>query len=73
MKIAVVGSGFSGAVIARELAQAGHRIDVFDARPHLAGNCFSERDASTGVMCHVYGPHIFHTDNQCVWRTMFFY
>ena len=67
LNIAVVGAGFSGAVIARELACAGHRVSVFDARPHLAGNCFSERDAATGVMVHVYGPHIFHTDNEVVW------
>ena len=67
MKIAVVGAGFSGAVIARELACAGHTVTVFDARPHVAGNCFSERDAATDVMVHVYGPHIFHTDNQVVW------
>ena len=67
MNIAVVGAGFSGAVIARELACAGHTVTVFDARPHLAGNCFSERDAATDVMVHVYGPHIFHTDNQVVW------
>ena len=67
MKIAVVGAGFSGAVIARELACSGHTVTVFDARPHLAGNCFSERDAATDVMVHVYGPHIFHTDNQVVW------
>ena len=67
MNIAVVGAGFSGAVIARELACAGHTVTVFDARPHVAGNCFSERDAATDVMVHVYGPHIFHTDNQVVW------
>ena len=67
MKIAVVGAGFSGAVIARELACAGHTVIVFDARPHVAGNCFSECDAATDVMVHVYGPHIFHTDNQVVW------
>ena len=67
MNIAMVGAGFSGAVIARELACAGHTVTVFDARPHVAGNCFSERDAATDVMVHVYGPHIFHTDNQVVW------
>ncbi len=67
LNIAVVGAGFSGAVIARELACAGHGVTVFDARPHLAGNCFSERDVDTDVMVHVYGPHIFHTDNQRVW------
>ncbi|OWW21847.1 UDP-galactopyranose mutase [Noviherbaspirillum denitrificans] len=67
-KIAVAGAGFSGAVIARELAQAGYRIEVFDARPHVAGNCHTARDAGTGVMTHVYGPHIFHTSNEKVWN-----
>jgi UDP-galactopyranose mutase len=67
-KIGVVGAGFSGAVIARQLAEAGFQIDVFDSRNHVAGNCYSKRDAETGVMAHVYGPHIFHTDNERVWQ-----
>jgi UDP-galactopyranose mutase len=66
--IAIVGAGFSGAVVARELAGAGFAVDVFDARPHVAGNCHTERDAATGVMVHKYGPHIFHTDNERVWQ-----
>lgn len=65
--ILVVGSGFSGAVIAFRLADAGFQVTVVDARTHLAGNCYSERDAESGVMIHRYGPHIFHTDNECVW------
>jgi UDP-galactopyranose mutase len=67
-KIACIGAGFSGAVIARELAQAGHRVLVFDSRHHVAGNCHTERDAETDVMVHVYGPHIFHTSNERVWN-----
>ena len=63
----IVGAGFSGAVIARELAEAGYRSIVFDERRHVAGNCWTERDAETGVMIHVYGPHIFHTDDERVW------
>lgn len=66
--IGIVGAGFSGAVIARELAEAGHKITVFDGRPHIAGNCHTERDENTNVMVHVYGPHIFHTDNTRVWE-----
>lgn len=65
--ILLVGAGFSGAVIGRELAEAGHRVTVADARGHVAGNCHTERDAQTGVMLHVYGPHIFHTDDERVW------
>ncbi len=67
-KIAIVGAGFSGAVIARELAEAGIETDVFDGRSHVAGNCHTERDTGTGVMVHKYGPHIFHTDNDRVWQ-----
>lgn len=67
-RVSVIGAGFSGAVIARELANAGYHITVFDSRPHVGGNCHTERDAETGVMTHVYGPHIFHTSNEKVWK-----
>jgi UDP-galactopyranose mutase len=63
----IVGAGFSGAVIARELANKGYDINVIDQRSHIAGNCHTERDSDTGVMVHVYGPHIFHTDDEEVW------
>lgn len=67
MKILLVGAGLSGAVIGRELAEAGHDCRIIDSRPHIAGNCHTERDGDTGVMMHVYGPHIFHTDDEDVW------
>jgi len=63
----IAGAGFSGAVIARELAEAGHECHVFDTRDHVGGNCFTERH-DNGVMVHRYGPHIFHTDNERVWQ-----
>jgi UDP-galactopyranose mutase len=66
--IMIVGAGLSGAVIGRELALAGHRVEIVDARDHIAGNCHTQRDAETGVMVHVYGPHIFHTDDAEVWN-----
>jgi UDP-galactopyranose mutase len=66
--IMIVGAGLSGAVIGRELALAGHRVEIVDARAHIAGNCHTQRDAETGVMVHVYGPHIFHTDDAEVWN-----
>ena len=67
-KIAVVGAGFSGAVIAHELANEGHDIEVFESRSHVAGNCHTERDTDTGILVHRYGPHIFHTSNERVWN-----
>jgi UDP-galactopyranose mutase len=65
----IIGAGFSGATLARELVEGlGCRVTVVEERSHVAGNCHSQRDASTGVMVHVYGPHIFHTDREDVWN-----
>lgn len=68
MAISIVGSGLSGAVIARELALGGHEVVVFDTRSNVGGNCHTHRDEETDVMVHVYGPHIFHTSNERVWN-----
>jgi UDP-galactopyranose mutase len=68
-KYLVVGAGFSGAVIARTLAeQTLRKVLVVDERHHVAGNCHTARDPETGVMVHTYGPHIFHTDREDVWK-----
>lgn len=67
-KILIVGAGLSGAVIGRQLAQEGYQITIVDSRDHVGGNCHTERDAESGVMVHVYGPHIFHTDDEEVWN-----
>lgn len=66
--IGMAGAGLSCAVIARELAEAGHRITILEKRSHVAGNCHTERDPASGVLLHVYGPHIFHTDDEEVWQ-----
>jgi UDP-galactopyranose mutase len=67
-EIGIAGAGFAGAVLARELAMSGrYDVVVFDVRGHVAGNCHTLRDASTGVMVHEFGPHIFHTSREDVW------
>ncbi len=63
----VVGAGFAGCVVARELADAGCRVRVIDRRPHLAGNAFDRLD-DHGILIHEYGPHIFHTNSDKVLR-----
>ncbi|MGR3837824.1 MAG: NAD(P)-binding protein, partial [Cognatishimia sp.] len=63
----IVGAGITGATIARILADGGVAAHVIETRDHLAGNCHTLRDADTGVLCHHYGPHIFHTDRVEVW------
>lgn len=65
----VVGSGFSGAVLARELVEnLAARVWIIEERQHIGGNCYTERDAASGVMVHRYGPHIFNTDDDRVWN-----
>lgn len=69
MNFLIVGSGFSGAVLARRLAETLEcSIQIWDERPHIGGNCHTERDPATGVMVHRYGPHIFNTDSEQVWN-----
>lgn len=64
----IIGAGFSGAVLARSLAEhLSARVTILEERPHIAGNCHTERDPATGVMLHCYGPHIFHTSQARVW------
>lgn len=67
-KILIVGAGISGAIIARELAEHGYKITIIDSRNHVGGNCHTKRCEKTGIMVHVYGPHIFHTDDSEVWN-----
>lgn len=61
----IVGAGLYGAVFAREAAEAGKKVLVIDKRPNIAGNVYTE-DVE-GIKVHVYGAHIFHTNNREVW------
>ena len=61
----IVGAGLYGAVFAREATEAGKKVLVVDKRPNIAGNVYTE-DVE-GIKVHVYGAHIFHTNNREVW------
>jgi len=61
-KILIVGAGFAGSVVARQLADADHNVLIIDRRPHIAGNAYDEHDPH-GLLVHRYGPHIFHTNS----------
>lgn len=68
LKFLVIGSGFSGSVLAHELVNSlDCTIDIWEERSHIAGNCFTSEDSSTGIMVHRYGPHIFNTDKKEIW------
>ena len=59
----VVGAGFSGAVVAERLAHRGLKVLVIDRRAHIGGNAYDCVDGH-GVLIHLYGPHIFHTNSE---------
>lgn len=60
----VVGCGFAGSVVARELAERkGMRVLIIEKRPQIAGNMYDEYDEA-GILVHRYGPHIFHTNDK---------
>ena len=64
----VVGAGFAGAVAARELAErGGEKVLVLESRDHIGGNCYDEPD-KYGILVHVYGPHIFHTNSERAYK-----
>lgn len=65
-KIVVVGTGFSGAILARKIAEEGHAVTVIEKRNHIAGNMYDEMD-DHGILVQKYGPHVLVTNR---WRVM---
>ncbi len=62
----IVGAGLFGAVCARQLTDAGKKVLVIDKRDHVAGNVYTKQ--VEGIHVHVYGAHIFHTNDERVWQ-----
>ncbi len=68
-KYIVVGSGIFGSVIAERIATILNEfVVVVEKRPNIGGNCYSAIDEQTGIECHRFGSHIFHTSNEKVWQ-----
>lgn len=61
----IVGSGFFGSVFARIMTDHDRRCLVIEQRNHIGGNAYTERVDDIDV--HVYGPHIFHTNDDDIW------
>lgn len=61
----IVGAGFFGAVVARELCDRGKAVLVVDKRKHIGGNCYTEN--IDGINVHSYGAHIFRTSRKDIW------
>lgn len=62
----IVGAGLFGAVFAHEVTKLGKKCLLIDKRNHKGGNIYCEKTDNINV--HKYGPHIFHTDNEKVWK-----
>ncbi len=62
----VVGSGLYGAVFAHEAKRKGKKVLVIDKRPNIAGNVYTEK--VEGINFHKYGAHIFHMNNEKIWK-----
>jgi UDP-galactopyranose mutase len=62
----IVGAGFSGAVVASQMARRFEKtVLLVDKRPHVGGNAYDHKD-DAGILVHKYGPHIFHTQSKDV-------
>lgn len=65
--VIVVGAGTAGCTVARKLAEQNKKVLVIEKKNHIGGNCFDQKDEH-GVLVHVYGPHIFHTNKENVYE-----
>ena len=65
----VIGSGLSGAVIARELAEHGNKVTILEKRvDEIGGNLYDYM--IDGIRIHKYGPHIWHTNSKSIHEWM---
>ncbi len=66
-KYIIIGSGFSGSVIAERIAnKLNKKVLVIEKRNHIGGNCY-DFQTKEGIIVHKYGPHLFHTNYKKVW------
>jgi UDP-galactopyranose mutase len=63
----IVGSGLTGATIARQLSDAGKKVLVIDRRPQVGGNV-ADFTHPSGIQIHRYGPHLFRTVSDEIWK-----
>lgn len=67
MDALIIGSGFAGATVANKLANQGKKVKIIEKRNHVGGNCYDCYD-EYGILVHLYGPHIFHTNSDEVYE-----
>ncbi|GIK17428.1 MAG: UDP-galactopyranose mutase [Planctomycetota bacterium] len=62
----IVGSGLTGATMARLLTDLDHRVLVLERRDHIGGNV-ADQLHSSGIRVGLYGPHYFRTSSDALW------
>jgi UDP-galactopyranose mutase len=65
--ILIIGAGISGAVLAERYSSIGKKVLIIEKRNHIAGNCYDYIDEN-GILVSKYGAHLFHTNDESVWR-----
>ena len=63
----IVGSGLTGATMARLLITAGNSVHIVERRPHIAGNIY-DTNHSSGIRYNLYGAHYFRTNCERIWE-----
>lgn len=65
----IVGAGLFGLTMAERLVhECDANVLIIDKRNHIGGNCYSEINPETGIECHQYGAHLFHTSDETIWK-----
>lgn len=60
--IIIVGSGFSGSILARKIAEElDRKVTVVEKRSHIGGNMYDSYDEH-GILIQRYGPHFLNTN-----------
>ena len=67
--ILIVGCGLSGVVIGERFAnKLNKKVLIIDKRDHIGGNIYDYVDEDTNILMNKYGAHLFHTNNERVWK-----
>ena len=66
-KYVIVGAGLAGLTMAERIAnELDEKVLVIEKRNHIGGNVYDAYNED-GILIHVYGPHIFHTNDKEVY------
>lgn len=67
VKNLIVGAGISSLVIAERIANIfKEEVVIYEKRGHIGGNIYDCNQE--GILIHQYGAHIFHTNEEKVWK-----